>query len=515
MSEAISIKGENGEWEKRGSLCERPGERNTGMRVDRQGEYHFLSEAEMRRIHNASLEILRDVGIKVPNERFLKLLDEAGAQVDYGTQVVKFPPERVESHLDQVRRCGEYEGWVESKEEVGSGEDGEWVIKGTMSGNATRALDAETDQVRPANLKDLEDSIRIANDLECVDSYSPLFTPMDVPLGIEDICAWEACFRLSLKPAHAMILYPGSFEYVLEMGRVVYGDDEAVRQANLLGVTCFISSPLRFTEEALERALTAIDLGFKVSLGIPMMVAGATGPITLAGSITLSNAETLGSMIMASAIGNEPHYVLAPIVMDQSTGAGCYADPRKLLACGVQLDMARFYGLPCDNFHIGMDARGPGIQAATERMFGTMLGLFLRQGRPKIRLGVLGPGGSSASLVQLFIDVEVLEMLNAYLKGIEVDDDRIGLDVIKSVGIGGNFLSEEHTVRFFKDEMWFPKLFERRPSDAGETERDRVAEKARQQLRAALEREEPRPLSEDQERELKRILKAARKGVSG
>ena len=477
------------------------------MRTCLYGEGHFISQAEMGEIHTAALEILAEVGIGLPHVGLLQRMADNGFPIDPVKQVVFFPAAKVEeavarwrSRTSATQTDASLGGEPETTEQP--------TIIGGLSGSAAIALDVDSGLARPATVADLEDSIRLSNQLAFVPWASSLFTPQDVPPRTEDLYILEAILRLSSKPGDFHALYAANMPHMLEMHEVAHGAEEA-RRHSALGGRVFISSPLRYPPDALERAQMGLDLGFPPVFGAPMIVMGGTGPVTLAGSFALGTAEALSAAILTEICGGEPDFEIQPISMDQRTGMGCYADPRTLLAACAKMDIAEYYGFPRASVHVGLDASCPGIQAATERLFGTMLRLFLARGTPHVRLGVLGPSGASASLVQAMIDVEVFYMLDAYLQGIQVDGERIALDVIKRVGIGGTYLLEDHTLEHFREEMWAPTLFRRARDRPGKVATDDVPERAREELRRKLAAPDPHPLTEDQERELKKIVRRA------
>jgi trimethylamine--corrinoid protein Co-methyltransferase len=257
---------------------------------------------------------------------------------------------------------------------------------------------------------------------------------------------------------------------------------------------CFLSSPLRFQADALEIALSVHDLGYPVHVGMPMVVAGATGPQTLAGALTLGNAETLAGWVLSHAFNTETDYGAAAVTMDPRTGIACYADPRRTLLAAAALDLSRYYGLSMAGAHLShTDAAAPGIAPTT------------------IRIGMLGPSGQTGCLPQMLIDAEICSMLNALFRGVEVDEERIALDLIKRVGIGGTFLDQEHTAAHLRSELWFPTLFLREHFNEGG---EQVLERAKARVRELLAQPEPHPLPEDTEREIRAILNRAIKALA-
>jgi trimethylamine--corrinoid protein Co-methyltransferase len=105
--------------------------------------------------------------------------------------------------------------------------------------------------------------------------------------------------------------------------------------------------------------------------------------------------------------------------------------------------------------------------------------------------------GLCGSFEQVVITDEIIGMVKRYIQGITVDSNTLALDVIEKVGPGGNFLSEDHTYKNFKSEMFMPELIDRNvyanwKSAGAKTLETRVNEKVRQILSAY----EPQPIDD-------------------
>jgi trimethylamine--corrinoid protein Co-methyltransferase len=386
-------------------------------------------------------------------------------------------------------------------------------VKGDVGGLCTMAWDMDLERARPATCDDLRAGTRMANHLECVRRYAPMFTPSDVPEGTNDLHVWALTFLNSTKqPTGGYILRKSSVQPLHDMAVAYAGSEAEVKRRDLFHYLCFLSSPLRFQPDALEMALAVHDLGYPVHVGMPMVVAGGTGPQTLAGTLTLGNAETLAGWVLSHAFNTETDYGAAAVTMDPRTGIACYADPRRNLLAAAALDFARYYGLPMSGAHLShTDASAPGIQAAAERVLGALVNAVLGIAPTTIRIGILGASGQTGCLPQMVIDAEICSMLNALFRGIEVDEEHIALELIKQVGIGGTFLDQEHTAAHLRSELWFPALFVREHLNEGG---EKVLERAKARVRELLAQPDPHPLPEDKAREIQRILDAGIRAVA-
>jgi len=207
-----------------------------------------------------------------------------------------------------------------------------------------------------------------------------------------------------------------------------------------------------------------------VGAGVPILYSpgplmGATGPATVAGTLALTFAEVLFGVVLTQLIKPGAPVVLKPDtdVFDMKTTQCTYGSPEQSLGKAAAAQMARFYDLPIYGLGGGVEAKTPGAEAASEAMMNMLLnglaGMTLNQSLGTLAFGLYG------SPEMAVICDELAHMIKRVLAGISVTDETLALDVIREVGHGGNFLQHMHTVRHFRQEMFFPTLFERQTID--------------------------------------------------
>jgi len=482
------------------------------MHTRRYGQYHFLSEEEMTKIHSATLKILEETGVSVPDERLLKLAESKGALVNRGAGTMRFPKNMVEKCLDENRAMH-----AAATKDTPLLRDDQRKVHYSFGGQSVRAIDLDTNEVRNAGIKDMADASRIASALDEVKADGGLYHSTETPPLTDDLYSYHTMVGHGTKPVGAGIMHLSSIPWLEEMAVVVHGSKQAVRDKGVMRFNAFVASPLQYPKDAIEKMWAVHDRGYKVSLGWTMTVVGGSGPVTLAGSTVVCNADALSGLILTRMINSDALAGLgaAPVTMDMRSGVGLYADPRRLLICGAFMDISRFYGFPCGGFHIGIDAAYPGIQAAAERMFTSMIALAYWDGHVNLRLGIMGPSNTVASMAQIFIDLEIGRMIEKWLQGIEVNEETMSLADIMDAGIGGNFLSREHTARHFRTESWLPELFEHHIPVAGPLPNsDPIYEKARLKAKQTIAAARTNPLPPDKQKELDRLLEQAIKSVN-
>jgi trimethylamine--corrinoid protein Co-methyltransferase len=243
------------------------------------------------------------------------------------------------------------------------------------------------------------------------------------------------------------------------MAAAAAGGEENFRERPCVAAYSSPMTPLRFTRynDGIVEA---------VALGVPIICAGgammgATSPATLAGSISLIDAEALFGVVFAQMIKPGSPVVFAPQtnVMDMVTAQATFGSPEQSLARAAAVQMARYYGLPTFATGGGSDAKLPDGQAAAEATMGMMINAMSGQTLTQ-NLGTLASGLYGAPEMLVICD-EIVHMIKCVFGGLKVTDDTLALDVIREVGPGGTFLSHEHTASSFRTNLFFPTYFPR------------------------------------------------------
>ena len=118
--------------------------------------------------------------------------------------------------------------------------------------------------------------------------------------------------------------------------------------------------------------------------------------------------------------------------------------------------------------------------------------------------------GMTFSFGQLVIDDEIAAMVKRIVNGVSLDDELMGVDLIKKVGIGNNFLTQRHTLNHIETEQVQATIIDRRMRGAWEKRGSKsLIESANEKADQLLKTHEPKPLPEDLIKELKRIVKSA------
>jgi trimethylamine--corrinoid protein Co-methyltransferase len=243
---------------------------------------------------------------------------------------------------------------------------------------------------------------------------------------------------------------------------------------------------------------------------IPMPLTGGTSPCSVVANVVVGNAEVLGVLaaIHAAVPGALAGGGVISGIMDMASASASFSAPEAILqdACFAQMYDV-FYG---QDFAIGTgyaDAKYPGPQALAEKALKFQAAAW--QGRFNFPVGLLA-GGKRFSPEQAVMDLEIAETVRRMHAGVEVDSGSLAVEVIQRVGIGGEFLSDEHTVANFRRNLWIPPLSDRRCAGTLEADRRKdMLEAARQKVRDIWRRDDLYRIDDDRARAIDKVVAAA------
>jgi trimethylamine--corrinoid protein Co-methyltransferase len=473
--------------------------------------FRVLTKDSIDAIHWATLDILARTGMKISyGKGILKMLHENGCTVDFDKEIVFFPSHIVE---ECVRKT------IKSHMICGRNPKFDYKLDGRHTffitdTETTNTIDLDTGKWKPSTRADLENLTRVIDALDVYASGSHMTTSLDKPPQVCCLHDYAAALHSTEKPYHDLSIYPQELaphlvDYVLEIAKAVAGDEENLRRRPLGNGEFCITSPLEVDGRVVEAALKLAGFGFPCSVA-SMSLTGATAPVTLAGALTLTNAEILAgiSIIQLARPGTPVTPIYIPGVLDMKNGRWGSGSPEEGLLAVGGVEVARSYGFHAIVFGGNTSAKVPGPQACLEKVASGVLPV-LAGADVVYGFGSLD-GGIAASFEELVIDEEICRTLLMLAKGIEVTDETIALDIIEKVGPKGNFLAERHTLTHFKKEHFFPALANRDSYDVWNAKGGKeLVVTAKERVRGILKEHWPTPLDKDVQREISSILKRA------
>lgn len=465
-----------------------------------------LSGEEMERLHLATLDILEDVGVRVCEPGALALLEAAGAGVK--DDVVRIPGWMVQqclqtapSSINIYNRGGEQALALEKGQiYFGTGSDTPYILD---LDSGKRRLAVKADTVRAAI---------VADALKNIDFIMAMARASDVSPQRTDRHHFEAMVLNSTKPivfdAHDR---QGLLDIIAMAGLVAGGREELVKKPFLIHYA-EPSSPLVHPRVSLEKLLTAADEKIPL-IYAPAVMCGATGPVTTAGALVVANAEILSGLVIHQLRAPGAPYIYGGGTppLNMITTLCSYGDPQGMLGALSLVEMAHYYNLP--SFTIGgcSDSQDFDQQSAMEAGF-TLLMSVLAGGNLIHDLGYIG-AGLTGSLEYLVLCDEGALMARYLSRGLEVSPATLALDVIRKVGPGGHFLSDEHTMNHFRSQMHFTRIFNRNNYENWQSAGSRCfGRSANDLVRELLQWHEVPPLDRILENEVRALALGGGKG---
>jgi trimethylamine--corrinoid protein Co-methyltransferase len=413
-----------------------------------------LSADQIEAIHGASLTVLEEIGMDFLHPEALAILDRAGAQVESGTERVRFDRGLIEEAV--AKAPSQFTLHARNPEHsvvIG----GNHIVFATV-GSAPNVSDIQGGR-RDGNFRDYCDLVRLAQSLNIVHLMGGYpVEAVDLPPATRHLDCVRAFLTLSDKVAFSYSLGRTRILDGLELTKIARGiDDEQLCREPSLFTVVNTSSPLRLDGPMIEGVIEMARRNQAVVM-TPFTLSGAMSPATLAGALAQQNAEALASLAFAQIV--KPG---APVVyggftsnVDMKSGAPAFGTPEYSKAALAGGQLARRYGLPYRSSNANacnvVDA-----QAAYESQMSLWAAVM---GHANIVLHAAGwmEGGLTASFEKMVLDAEMLQMMAEFLRPIEVNQDTLGLDAIREVGPGGHFFGAAHTLARYETAFYAPIL---------------------------------------------------------
>ena len=415
--------------------------------------YSTLDPGQFEKLHYATLDILDQVGVNVYSREALDLLSGAGARVCGNRAYIPEPlvKEALSSAPSSIHvrnRSGNRAMTLENgRSYYGTGSD------------TPNVFDFDARAQRKAVKQDVANAAVLCDALKNIDFVMSMGLVSDA-LEKSYLHQFEAMLLNTEKPIVCTAANLSDMEKIYEMACIAVGGEKEFQERKFVILYDEPSSPLQHTAEAVEKLLFCAEKGIPV-IYVPAVMLGATGPVTPAGSIAQATAETLSGLVIHQLKSKGAPFIAgggAP-PMDMRTMVCSYGAPERDLTCTSLVAMAHYYDLPSFTTGGASDAQAFDQQAGLEMGFNLLIS-GLAGGNLIHNVGYLGIG-MTASLEAIAMCNDGIGMVRRLMRGVEVNDGAIALDVVEDVGPGGNFIAEEHTFENFKDVLFVPELLNR------------------------------------------------------
>ncbi|NLA27081.1 MAG: hypothetical protein GX878_06755 [Firmicutes bacterium] len=474
-------------------------------------EFRVLSERDIRRIHEAALEVMEEAGVRFPSERALDILEEAGCKVDRETQVAKLPASLVMEMLRKAPAQFLLAG-RDSKDDIFI--DGHTSYLST-DGCAVDFYDIETGELRRSRKQDITDACKVADFLpEISYIWGPPVSAQDVPAVTRPLHEIEASMdgtTMHIQPE--TVISHEMAHFALEMASVVAGGKEALRRRPLFSYMQCATDPLGQDGGSLDASMVAAEWGIPTGF-MPMPMSCATAPATLAGNLVVATVDAVSPLVLMQLVnpGTPVYFAAAPTAIDLQTGGYTGGGPEDHLLSAGFSEICHFYQIPLAMGAFATGAKEPDWQAAVDNCFAGLMPVLTRT---SILNGAGTLNGSKIfSLQELIMDAEIYSIIAKVAEGIEVTEETLAVDLIKEIGPGGNFLAAKHT-RKHMGKIWRPTVYDRKPYGAWmESGKEGAFEEATEAARWILKNHEVKPLDPKIKEEFAKIIRTAEKELS-
>lgn len=463
--------------------------------------FNPLSREQEDAVHQESIRILEEVGIKVTSHSVLAMLKEHGASVDERSQTARISEAMVRDALSKA-----------PKEFLMAARDERMDLKlpasdrvyGVNDGQPTDVWDMDRQVKRKSTIHDLIDLTLVCDSMPEVDLYWPEVVATDLPPDVSNNHEFVASmFNTGKHIQHGA----GSVEdarFQIEAAAAVVGSEKELARRPIISITHTPITPLRYEEGDVDAVVEFARAGLPV-VHLSMAISGSVAPVTLAGTVSLVNAENLAGFVISqvACAGAPVLYSSESGPMDMKTGVFLSGSTEGALVNSAGCQMARRYRIPSQVGGIAASGCRPGYEIGYQKAISALLPAMAGADQ------VVGIGGfersGCESVEQIVMDCELWRNVLRAWRGIDVNRDTLAFDTIARVGPGGYFMKDTHTLKFFRKENLLPKVAMLPSAPEAVEEPMRLA--ARREAKRILAEHRPPPIEKDVSERIKSILK--------
>ena len=399
-----------------------------------------LDNGQLATLHNACMKILSKVGVAFHDAEALEIFKEHGFKVD--GEKIFFSEDKVLKALETVPS----EFTIQARNpEKSINIGGDHFALGPGWG-APLIIDAYGER-RNASMEDQDNFCKLVQTSPYLDLVAgSMAIPAELSARAATASMLASCFTLTDMPVMANPCSRENGLEIVEMAAIAWGGEVAIEQSPVTIVSVNPLSPLSYTEEAAGGLITFARHGQALLIS-SMVLAGISGPITIAGTAVMEMTESLAGIVLAQLVKPGVPCVCGgtSCAGDLRTGGVYLGGPELLQLMAISTQMARHYGIPCryggnltDSFSLNMQA---GSESALALSTGLLSGVhFVHQA-----CGILG-AYSAISFEKFVLDEEACGLMKRALCPVDISVESIGLDLIERVGSSGKYMMTDETV---------------------------------------------------------------------
>ena len=466
------------------------------------GQYRPLKDDDVESINATVFKILEEVGFADATEHCIKACTAIGAI--YQDERIKFPRAVVEDAMNKCCRNLILHGQDPKHDLNLSGSK----VHFSTAGAAVMIADPLNREYRDSTAQDLYDMARITDQCDNIHMFQRTCVARDITDNrAMDINTTYNAVMGTTKHVGASWTEALHLEDSLKMLHLIAGGEDKWRERPFVSISCcHVVPPMKFTEEALGCIKVAVDAGMPVLL-LSAGQSGATAPPCLAGAVAQAWAECLGGLVYVNAIKPGAPAILGtwPFVSDLRTGAMSGGSPEQAILSSACAQMGNYYGLPTGTACGMSDSKFPDFQGGAERAYTTACAAASGANI------IYESAGMYASLLSacpesLLIDNDILGASLRITRGIEVNEDTLGFEVLKDVCLGnkGHYLGAGQTLEVMQTEYLYPEFGDRlSPNEWAEQGKPVLLEKAIARKNEILSNYHPMHISDEIDQQIR------------
>jgi len=417
--------------------------------------FEILTKTQLEKVHATSLRILEQIGLDFGYAPAIEVLKKGGAKID--GQRVFFPPGLVEEQIKKPP--AEFTLYARNPEHnvvIG----GRHTVFAPGYG-APFVTDLDNGR-RQATLIDFENFVKLTGASANQDLLSgTVVEPTDIPAEIRHARMLYASVKNSDKCFMGSTMGARAARDCLQMASILFGSRaELASNPVIFGIVGALT-PLKYDARMLEALMEYAAAG-QPQIIASLAIAGATGPVTMAGNLALQNAEVMAGIVLAQLVREGTPVIFGGVSTnaEMRNGTLSIGSPEMAINAAATAQMTRYYGLPVRGGGAVCDAKLPDAQASYESMMNLLMARLSGINFVLHSAGIL-ESFNCMSYEKFIIDDEMCGMVKRIKRGYEVNLDTLAFDVIKEVGPGGHFLDKDHTFDHFRTEFYQPQLSNR------------------------------------------------------
>ena len=399
-------------------------------------------------IHNYSLKLLKETGIRFPNKEALEIFKRYGFKIE--GEMVFFQQQDIEKALETVPEKFKLHARNEGKSFV-IGDDSYRMAPGY----GPPFIIENSGEMRHAVLDDTKKFCKLVQTSKALDFNSSIVAqPNDVPAKTAHLDMILSTILFTDKPLMGSTSSKTCAQESLEMARIIWGNTDKPVMLSLVDSL----SPLQYAQEMVDALLVYARAKQPLIIHSSCSM-GSSGPITIAGSLVISNACTLAGICLTQLInpGTPIVYGLGGSPTDMKTGGYVNASPEDAKHTAIVTALGRYYNIPCRSQGALTESFSLDYQAGMESSM--MLTTAALSG-VHVSLHACGTYGSmlAMSFEKFVADEDLCCAIKTLMKPIEFNKDAFAMDMIKKLGTSSNYLIEPHTAKRCRSEFFIPDL---------------------------------------------------------